>query len=91
MRIRWRRGRDSNPPLPMGELPPECCMTWIGETKSGAGHLDKTFSGYLCLHRTSDLRVSIAALAKAVASEPPSKIRPTRSGESQARWIRLLT
>jgi hypothetical protein len=40
--------------------------------------LGKTFSSYRCLHRTSDLRVSIAALANAVASESPSKTRPTR-------------
>jgi hypothetical protein len=48
-------------------------------------------SGYLCLHKTSDLRESIAALASAVASGSPSKTRPTRSGDNQARWIRLLT
>ena len=53
--------------------------------------LGQAFSSYLCLHRTSDLRVSIAALAKAVAAESPSKTRSTTSGESQARWIRLLT
>lgn len=46
---------------------------------------------YFCLQRTSDLRESIAALANAVASESPSKTRPTRLGDNQARWIRLLT
>jgi hypothetical protein len=42
---------------------------------------------YFCLQRLSDLRVSIAVLATAVASESPSRTRPTRSGESQARWV----
>jgi hypothetical protein len=48
-------------------------------------------SSYLGLHKTLDLRVSIALLANAVASGSPSMTRPTRSGDNQARWIRLLT
>ena len=46
---------------------------------------------YRGLHKTSDLRVRIAPLANAVASGSPSRTRPTRSGDNQARWIRLLT
>src|ERR1700736_5419974 len=53
--------------------------------------LGPTNFGYLGLHRTSDLRVSMALLANAVASGSPSRTRPTRSGDNQARWIRLLT
>src|SRR5260370_29000284 len=52
---------------------------------------DLTFPAYLCLHKISDLRVSIAPLASAVASGSPSRTRPTRSGDSQATWTRLLT
>jgi hypothetical protein len=58
---------------------------------NGWATLAANLSDYFCLQRTSDLRVSIVALATAVASESPSRIRPTRSGDSQARWIRLLT
>jgi hypothetical protein len=47
--------------------------------------------GYVCFHRALDLRVSVAALANTVASGSLSKTRSTISGESQARWIRLLT
>jgi hypothetical protein len=52
---------------------------------------DLTFPGYLGLQKTSDLRVSNAPLANTVASGSPSRTRPTRSGDNQARWIRLLT
>ena len=51
----------------------------------------RLFFGYLRPHKTSDLRVSMAILARAVASASPPRTRPTRSGDNQARWIRLLT
>jgi hypothetical protein len=52
---------------------------------------DLTFPGYLGLQKTSDLRVSNAPFANTVASGSPSRTRPTKSGDNQARWIRLLT
>src|SRR4030081_3898142 len=47
--------------------------------------------GYVPFQRASDLRVSIAPLANAVAAGSPSNTRSTISGDNQARWIRLLT
>ncbi|SRR6266404_1098452 len=61
------------------------CVTFDGEIRG------RRFSGYLRRHSASDLRVSIALLARAVACGSPYRIWPTRSGDSQARWIRLLT
>jgi len=46
---------------------------------------------YYRFHKMSELRVSIAVLATEVASGSPSRTLLTRSGDSQARWIKLLT
>jgi hypothetical protein len=59
--------------------------------QASGGLLAGARSAHLGLHKTSDLRVSIAPLADAVASGSPSRTRLTISGDSQARWIRLLT